>query len=237
MFIPALADQRFVVIGGTWGVGRAVVVEAARRGAQVVFCGCGADDALGAEVVAEVRAMAGAGPVTFVPVKLSTEEDVEHLFDVALEQLSALHVVVHNVAGTVKDNTQPLIDLSLDDWNAVLAAQLQTPFWLSRRAIQEFLAAGEGGRIVYILPALSETSSASFGAAHTAFHALVRSIAKEYGRRGVACNDVALSGAEGTDRPKEVNAGTSPWSQAAELALFLASVEASFVNGEIWPMP
>lgn len=237
MFIPALAGQGFVVAGGTCGVGRAVVVEAARRGAQVVFCGHEASDTVGTEIVAEVRELEGAGQVTFVPVDLSAEAGVDHLFDVALEQLPALHVVVHNIEGTAKHEARPLIELSLADWNAVLDAQLQRPFWLSRRAIQEFLAAGEGGRIVHILPALDETASASCAAAHTAFHSFVRSIAKEYGRRGMACNGVVLSDTEGANLGNQINAGSSRRCQAAaaaEQVLFLASAEASFVNGEIW---
>jgi 3-oxoacyl-[acyl-carrier protein] reductase len=239
MFIPALAGQGFVVADGTCGVGRAVVVEAARRGAQVVFCGHEAGDTVGAEIVAEVREIEGAGQVTFVPVDLSAEASVDRLFDVALEQLPALHVVVHNLASAVKHDARPLIELSLADWNAVLDAQLKMPFWLSRRAIQEFLAAGEGGRLVHILPDPDETPSACFATAHTAFHSFVRSIAKEYGRRGMACNGVVLSSAEGSYLDDRANAGSSQQYravEAAELVLFLASAEASFVNGEIWPV-
>ncbi len=241
-----LTGQGFVVSGGTWGVGRAVVIEAARRGANVVFCGCAASDEDGAEVIAEAHSAGGTGQVTFVPVDLSTESGVDHLFDVALELLPALHVAIHNVPVTTKPDARPLIDLSLSDWNSVLAVDLRQPFLFSRRAIQEFLAAGEGGRIVHVVPATAEASSASFMASHTALLALVRSIAKEYGRRSIACNAVAIENNRETNLANSVNAGEPfdqellavhqrpPWPAAvAEVVLFLASAEASFVSGAV----
>ena len=242
MFSTALTGRGILVSGGTWGVGRAVVIEAARRGAHVIFCGHAANDTLGTEIIAEAHAQTGSGQVTFVPADLAVESDVERFFDVALEQLPALHVVIHNAEGAVRNNDQPLLELSLADWNATLVTNLREPFWVSRRAVQEFLASGEGGRIVHITSAGGETPSASHAASHTALQAFVRSIAKEYGRRGVTCNAVTVRDVRGQevkvreplqpDRRRE----QQPFRQSAaiaELALFLASTDASFVNGEV----
>jgi 3-oxoacyl-[acyl-carrier protein] reductase len=242
MFSTALTGQGILVSGGTWGVGRSVVIEAVRRGAHVVFCGHAANDTLGAEIMAEARAQAGSGQVTFVPTNLAVESDVERFFDVALEQLPALHAVIHSAEAAVRHDDQPLIELSLADWNATLSTNLREPFWVSRRAVQEFLAIGEGGRIVHIISAGDEAPSASRAASHTALQAFVRSIAKEYGRRGVACNAVAVRNARGKEvyareqlKPDRLGEQQTFRQSAAiaELVLFLASTDASFVNGEV----
>jgi len=240
------------------------VVAAAKEGASVVFCGrCGSKLVLskvegeaGAKVIAAARSAGVAERVSFVSADVSSEADIDRLFDLALERLPDLHVLVNNLENAAVLNDKPLIEISLTDWNKVLATNLRQPFLLSRRAIQEFLAGGEGGRIVHITSADTNgaTSQASYTASRTALRAFIRSIAKEYGRRGIACNAVATRGNLETEMtaplsPKEPRARalllphhlrcqpelvlSKVEGAVAEAVLFLASDEASFVNGEV----
>jgi 3-oxoacyl-[acyl-carrier protein] reductase len=229
---------------------------AAQRGAHVVFCDRPEREAEGDRVMSAARGAGAVGRVAFLAADVSREEDVDRLFDVALEQLSGCHVLINNVENTAVHAEKSLVETPLADWNEVLAANLRQPFWLSRRAVEEFLASGEGGRIVHIASAVANgpTAGASYAASQTALHAFIRSVAKEYGRRGIACNGVVIWGyPEG-----EMTGAVNPLGQraldpqpahrllsqpelvfsqversAAEATLFLASNEASFVNGEV----
>ena len=238
--MPDRFDGRgFIVTGGTRGIGRAVVLAAAAEGAHVVLCGRADGDVAARE---ELLATAGNGRVSFVPADVSREADVERLFDVAIEQLPRLDVVVNN-AGAALDRL--LVETTLDEWNTVLGTNLRGPFLMCRRAVEEFLGAG-GGRIVNVasFAANGLVGQGAYATAKSALLALSRSVAKEYGRRGIACNAVvpgfietAMTAglAPGAQRSR---ARLSPYGrfgtaeEVADAVLFLASDEASFVNGD-----
>jgi 3-oxoacyl-[acyl-carrier protein] reductase len=223
-------DQGFVVIEGTQGVGRSVVLLAAERGAMVLFTAPpGAEDAA-VELVSSCEAAGTAGQVSYILADLTLPSDVDRLFDAAFERLPALHVlVVNNVEYVTSLSGKPLIETSLSDWNESLSYYLRRPFLVTQRAVEEFLGAGEGGRIVFITSARAQDASCptSLAVAQTALHSFVRSVTKEYGRRKMACNAVVVHDTAGGGMAS-VNAST-----AAETVLFLASAEASYVNGEV----
>jgi 3-oxoacyl-[acyl-carrier protein] reductase len=161
--------------------------------------------------------------VSFVATDLTSPEEVERLFDQALERFFDLHVlVVNNVGQAALSEGKPLAETSLAEWNQNLAIHLRGPFLATQRALQEFLAGGQGGRIVLIMQsAASVGRRVGIAVAQSALRSFVRSVAKEYGRREIACNAVAVQG-----EPVQADA-------VAETVLFLASAEASFVNGEV----
>ena len=209
--------QGWVVVGGAEGIGREVVLLAARRGATVLCSGRSGSEAAAADLLAAARQAGVAERLLFVAADPASPEEVERLFDRAGEQFFALHVLVFNGADGPVLADRPLAETSLAEWNQNLAVHLRGPFLVVQRALQEFLAGGEGGRIVYLIPAGTEgLGQAVVG---SALRSLVRSVAKEYGRRGIACNAVLVP-----DEPAQA---------VAETVLFLSSAEASFVNGEV----
>jgi len=115
--------QGFVVTGGTRGIGRTVVLAAVAEGARVVFCGRPGAATAGAEV--EAAAHAVGGEAWFVRADIGCEADVERLFDVAVDRLPSVGVVVNN-AGVSRDAL--LVQTTLDDWNEVLRTNLRGPF-------------------------------------------------------------------------------------------------------------
>jgi 3-oxoacyl-[acyl-carrier protein] reductase len=231
----------FVVTGGTRGIGRAIVLAAAADGARVVFCGRGDSAPLGAKVEAAVCGMGGRA--RFVPADVAVEADVERLFDAAVEWLDEVHVVVNN-AGVTRDSL--LVQTTLEDWQYVLDVNLRGPFLVCRRAVDEMLSQGSGGRIVNVasFTANGLAGAVSYSASKSALLSLTRSVAKEYGRRRIFCNAVVPGFIETdmtTGYPRAAQAALaqlSPYARfglAEEVAgtvLFLASDDASFVTGD-----
>lgn len=228
-----------VVTGGTRGIGRAIVLGAVADGARVAFCGRSESASVGAEVEAAARAVGG--QARFVPADVAVEADIERLFDVAVEWLGEVHVVVNN-AGVTRDSL--LVQTTLEDWRHVLDVNLRGPFLTCRRAVDEMLP--QGGRIVNVasFTANGLAGAVSYAASKSALLSLTRSVAKEYGRCRIFCNAVVPGFVE-TDMTtgyplaaREALAQLSPYGrfglaeEVAETVLFLASDEASFVTGD-----
>jgi len=226
-----LDGQGFLVIGGTEGIGRAIVLLAARRGACVLFSPDPGSQATADDLRAAVRPGNGADRIFFVPFNPASESEVERLFELASDRLPELRACVVNLADQFTlFQSRSLIETSLAEWNQGLSVGLRCPFLIAQQAVQEFLAGGEGGRIVYIIaapPPEGAPAHVSVETAQSALISFVRSVAKEYGRRRIACNAIMLRLGEETDP------AFGQLDAAAEAVLFLASDEASFVNGEV----
>jgi 3-oxoacyl-[acyl-carrier protein] reductase len=237
-----LAGAVCVVTGGSRGIGRAIVLEAVARGARVAFCA----RALGPESEAvEKEAVRIGGPdcVLSVACDVSKEAEVEGLFDATLARFDRVDVVVIN-AGKNRDDL--LVNMDADAFDDVIATNLTGAFLVARRAVQEFLAQGDGGRLVAIgsFSQNGATSQTSYAASKGGLVGLMRSIAKEYGHRGITANVIAAglvdtSFSEGIPPPiREFLLQNIPLrrpgtpAEIAQVALFLGSKRARFINGE-----
>lgn len=237
-------DQGLLVINGTEGIAPAVINLAAQRGATILFSvkpGC---QAAADQILATAQVSSALNRVTYLVTELLQEEEIESLFDTALERLTGLNVLIQNLEAPGVQDTRPLHETCLEEWNRVLSTQLRSPFMVARRALEEFLVAQVNGRIVYISYSGNDavTTSPGYSAAQAGLHALVRCITKEFGRRELACNAVivhedgleAISTLEPAIAPSErIHSVLEVSSELAETVLFLASREASFVNGEV----
>ena len=231
-----------VVIGGTSGIGRALAVGLAEAGADVVATGRRA--ALVAEVAGEIEAR---GRRTLrQPCDVTERASLEALRDATLAAFGQIDVLV-NCAGKTKRT--PTLDVGEDEWNDILATNLTGTL----RACQVFappLLARGYGRIVNIgslstFVALYEV--AAYAASKAAVASLTKSLALEWGPRGVCVNaiapgvfrtDINRALLDGTERGREFLLRTplKRFGRVDELvgaAVFLASESASFVNGEI----
>jgi NAD(P)-dependent dehydrogenase (short-subunit alcohol dehydrogenase family) len=233
-----LKDKVAIVTGAGSGIGLAMTRRFVEDGAQVVA----------ADVAeAALARLEGIDGVTPVRADVTLQDDVDRLV-AAAEALGRLDIVCNNAG--IMDRFLPVGETPDAVWQRVLAVNLTGPFLLSRAAISAMLRAG-GGVIINTASAAG-LSGAKAGAAYTASkHGLIgltRSIAASYGADGIRCVAIAPGGVETGiglgGEPSERGYATLMRTTAAALrtakpveianiAVFLASDEASFVNGAV----
>ena len=197
---------RWLLVAGDPRAAAAVADEAFRCGADVTLA-TGAGGEGGASTEGDAIRYDGA-----------SEADIERTVDIVLERVHGLDgLIVAIETGTMP----PLDEEDLQSWERCVVQPLRTIFWLARRCVHELLAAGRGGQVVFVIAsARDEGGLGSEWIVEGALVSLARSIAKEYGRRGITCNVVAGGLSASAQRA------------AVEAALFLASPAAGFVTGE-----
>jgi NAD(P)-dependent dehydrogenase (short-subunit alcohol dehydrogenase family) len=130
-----------VVTGSARGWGRAIALEMAARGVKVVINGRNP-----ATVEAACRAVRELGGIAVGCVAdVGTREGPRAVIDAAVEAFGRIDILVNN-AGFL--DSAPLIDMTDDQWDGVLATQLSAQFRASREAARRMIAHGGGGRII-----------------------------------------------------------------------------------------
>lgn len=171
-----LQDRGAIVAGGGGGIGRAVCTRLLTSGAQVVSID--RDDQ---------PPPAGAEPMCCDLVDSSA---VSSAIAAARARLGRLDIVIH-CAGITRDG--PLVRMTDDDWRGVMAANLDSAFYLLRSAGPLLRAAG-GGAVVLVSSINGErgkAGQANYAASKAGLIALGRTAAREWGRHHVRVNIVA----------------------------------------------
>jgi glucose 1-dehydrogenase len=131
-----LSGQKAVVTGANSGIGRAIAIALGRAGAEVVVNYRDGEDA----AMEVVRQIAGEGSRAIAHrADISREAEVEELFARSVEQLGTLDILVNN-AGLQRDAA--FHELTLEQWNTVLAVNLTGQFLCARAAVREFRRRG-----------------------------------------------------------------------------------------------
>ena len=237
-----LEGRTAVVLGGTSGIGRAISLGLAAAGADVVAAARRAG-----EVAATADAIEAAGRKTLrLTADVTSRASLEALRDATLAAFAQVDILV-NCAGKTK--RLPAMDYDDAAWNDILDTNLTGTLRGCQVFGKPMLERGYG-RIINIASlttfvAFHET--APYGASKAAVAALTKSLAVEWGARGVLVNAIApcvfktpLNQAllEGTERGRELLLRTPMhrFGQVDEVvgaAIFLASDAAAFVNGHI----
>jgi NAD(P)-dependent dehydrogenase (short-subunit alcohol dehydrogenase family) len=238
----SLKGKNAVVTGAGAGIGRAVALAFARAGAQVA---CIDLDAKAAEETSRIAAKSGRRTIA-VACDVGLEDDVAGAAAKVLGEFEAVHVLVNGAAGHDPNGT--VLDLSLTDWNRVMAVNVGGAFLMSRALLPAMIAAG-GGSIIHIASQLGSVAAANrvvYCTSKGALIQLARAMATDHAAQNVRVNTLS-PGAVETERlvkrfgdmetarrisgPKHLLRRLGQPDEIAAATVFLASDASSFMTG------
>ena len=172
-----------VVTGAARGIGRRICLELAERGFKIAANDLNGPD----ETVRELQA-AGAEALA-LPGDVSDEATVQKMVEAVMGQFGRIDVLVNN-AGV--STIVPAENTTLDDWNRTLAVNLTGPFLTCREFGKAMLGGGSGSivNVSSVAGLLGVGDRAAYNASKHGLVGLTRTLAAEWGGRGVRVNAV-----------------------------------------------
>jgi NAD(P)-dependent dehydrogenase (short-subunit alcohol dehydrogenase family) len=244
MSFPSLDGKVAVVTGAGSGIGAATARRLSHEGVSVV-----AVDIDGASARQVTESLPG--PAHAVPADISAEEDVDRYLREAVERFG--RVDLHHLNAGIFGTFDRLPDISMDDFDRVIAVNLRGPFLGLRAAFRRFAEQEGAGAIVLTASIASLRGSADLLPYQTSKHGvvgLVHGAAMYGGPRGVRVNGVAPGliptklfaaggSAPGSGSDMERRGTTTPMrrvgtpDEVAWVVAFLLAEESGYVTGEI----
>ncbi len=228
-----LHDQKALVTGATSGIGRAIALQLARDGAEVIVHG--RDAVRGAETVDAITAEDGRA--RFVGANLSDPSDLQRL----VKDVGDIDILVNNAGFSWFGATA---DLDVDTFDAMFASNVRAPFFLVA-AFAPGMAAKGNGSIINVSSMAGQiglAGAAAYGATKASLSSMTRAWAAEFSPLGVRVNAIApgpvYTGGAAPERIEALGATTllkraANAEEIAEVVAFLASPRASYVTGAI----
>ena len=231
-----------IVTGGSRDIGRAISVKLASEGANVVV-NYFSNEADADATLAAIEAT-GSGKAIKVRADVTKSEDVAKLVAAATEAFGdGVDILVNNAGGLVA--RKPLAEMDEEFFNHVMQLNLTSTFLATKAAAEHM---GEGGAIVNLASLAGRDGGGGGAAAYAtskgAVMTFTRAMAKELGPRGIRVNALcpgmiatAFHDKFTPDAARENVANSTPLrrqgraEETADAVAYLASDEASFING------
>ena len=226
-----------IITGGAQGIGKAIARQFVDMGGKAVILDINPETA--------ARTCEELGNAVYYTVDLGDPDEVVRVFRQIVDEQGNVEVLINN-AGIV--NTDDFDQLTLDDWNRVLAVDLTAVFLTSQILFRHMEQIG-GGRIVNVASIAGKVGggylgTAAYAAAKAGVISLTKSIAKAGSAKNIYCNSLCpaytktplVSILTGEKEQRVLDAmslhrAADP-AEVASAVLFLASDAASFVQGE-----
>lgn len=177
-----LAGRRALVTGATRGLGKAVTLAFLREGARLALL---ARDRARLEAL---RAELGVEPTT-VAADVGRWDEAERGVGEAVGALGGLDVVVN--AAAIDTSWKPVGELPVEEWDEAIAVNLSGTFYVCRAALPHLEQGGAIVNFTSVAGVRAWAEDAAYNASKAGVELLTRTIAVEYGARGVRANCIA----------------------------------------------
>jgi NAD(P)-dependent dehydrogenase (short-subunit alcohol dehydrogenase family) len=245
--VMRLSGRVAIVTGGSSGIGRGIALAFAREGARVVVADLREEPKRGryhetdvaAPTVAEIEREGGTG--LFVQADVAEESAVRELLEQTVARFGGLDILVNNAGIHLPGSSQ---DITVADWDRVVALNLRAVFLATRLAIP-YLRRSPHGRIIHVasVHAYGGGAGPAYAPAKAAVVNMARDTALEVGRDGITVNALCPGYIETALQdyltPEQIEAcrQRTPLprlgrpADVANAAVFLASDEAEWITG------
>ncbi|TSI11440.1 3-oxoacyl-[acyl-carrier-protein] reductase [Lysinibacillus sp. BW-2-10] len=235
-----LDGKTAVVTGASRGIGRAIALQLAIEGANVVVNYSGSEKKA-LEVVEEIKSL-GSNAIA-VQANVSDSDSVQNLMSATLEQFGTIDILVNN-AGITRDNL--LMRMKEDEWDEVINTNLKGVF-LCTKAVTRQMMKQRAGRIINIssiVGTIGNAGQANYVAAKAGVIGLTKTTARELASRNILVNAIApgFITTEMTDAlPEDIKnamltqiplASLGQPEHIAKAVIFLASDDSSYMTGQ-----
>jgi NAD(P)-dependent dehydrogenase (short-subunit alcohol dehydrogenase family) len=228
-----LQNQKALVTGATSGLGRAVALQLAGQGAEVLVHG--RDAQRGAATVEAITA--AGGRARFVAANLSDPADLQRLVD----SIGEVDVLVNNAGFSWFG---PTADLDVETFDALFASNVRAPFFLVAALAPKMAAKGSGSiiNVSSMAGQIGLVGGAAYGATKATLSSMTRAWAAEFSPSGVRVNAISpgpvYTGGADAERTKSLGTTTllhraATAEEIAEVVGFLASPRASYITGAV----
>lgn len=239
-----LRDEVAIITGGSSGIGRATAELFAREGAKVTIAA--RNKKRGQEVVRAIR-RAG-GEAIFVSTDVRRAGEVRRMVRETVKNFSKVTILFNNAGVFLKGS---VVDIPIADWEEVMDINVKGVFLCSRFAVPEMVRSG-GGSIINcssVSGVVGNLEGSAYNASKGAVLNLTKNMALDFVGQGIRVNNLCpgvietpmlvgdikdpkeLRKARRRSGAKQVMGRWGRSEEIAEAALFLASREASYVNG------